>query len=158
MSIFNSIPNNALLINRKDPNEILSSYSEYTFLLDGFPWPTAEHYYQANKFQDEAYQQRIRESVSAVQAYKLGNTWFKRKRSDFKLVRVTLMTRAIYTKCKSHDSVTEALMATGDTYIAENTFTDYFWGCGRDGRGGNYFGKVLMNVRAKLIEEQKQPG
>lgn len=154
MSIFNSIPDTALLISRKDPEQVLSSYSEYSFLLDGFPWPTAEHYYQAKKFDDEAYQHRIRESSSAAKAHKLGNAWFKRKRSDLKVVRVTLMTRAIYTKCKSYDSVAEALMETGDIYIAENSFTDYFWGCGRDGRGSNYFGKVLMNVRAKLVEEQ----
>jgi predicted NAD-dependent protein-ADP-ribosyltransferase YbiA (DUF1768 family) len=30
---------------------------------------------------------------------------------------------------------------------------DYYWGVGRDGRGYNVFGKVLMAVRDKLMEE-----
>ena len=155
MSLFKNIPQNALMVNRKDPDNLLGSYSEHSFLLDGFPWPTAEHYYQAQKFSDPGYQQKIREASSAVAANKLGNRWFKKKRDDFKKVRVTLMNRAIYTKCKTHAEVAEALLETGDTHIAENSFSDYFWGCGRDGRGDNYFGRVLMNVRAKLIEERQ---
>ena len=31
---------------------------------------------------------------------------------------------------------------------------DYYWGVGRDGRGHNVFGKVLMAVRDKLMQEQ----
>jgi len=157
MSLFKNIPSDALLINRKDPDEILGSYSVHCFLLDGFPWSTAEHYYQAHKFQDLDYQQKIRECSSASDANKLGNTWFKKKRSDFKKVRITLMTRAIYTKCRTHESVSTALLDTGDIYIADSSFSDYFWGCGRDGRGNNHFGRVLMNVRAKLVEEKEQP-
>lgn len=153
MSIFNNIPSDALLINRKDPDQLLGSYSGHCFLLDGFPWPTAEHYYQANKFQNPDYQQKIRESASPSDANKLGNAWFRKKRADFKKVRVTLMTRAIYTKCKTHEAVSDALLDTKDLYIADNSFSDYFWGCGRDGRGNNHFGKILMNVRTKLIEE-----
>lgn len=156
MSIFKSIPPEALLINRKDPDHILSSYSEHCFLLDGFPWPTAEHYYQAHKFQNSAYQQKIRESESPSRAYQLGNSWFRKKRPDFKRARVTLMTRAMYTKCKTHEAVSKELLDTGETYIADNSFSDYFWGCGRDGRGNNYFGKVLMNVRKKLVEESQE--
>ena len=30
---------------------------------------------------------------------------------------------------------------------------DCYWGCGRDTRGLNTYGKVLMNVRARLRKE-----
>ena len=50
--------------------------------------------------------------------------------------------------------IAEALLATGDTHLIENNNYDYFWGCGRDRRGENMYGKVLMNVREKLREEQ----
>ena len=33
---------------------------------------------------------------------------------------------------------------------------DYFWGSGRDMRGKNNFGKVLMGVRDKLRSEREQ--
>ena len=47
----------------------------------------------------------------------------------------------------------EALLATGDNPIVENDQYDYYWGCGRDRRGDNTYGKVLMDVREKLRQE-----
>lgn len=154
MSIFKNVPSDALLINRSDQEQLLGSVSNHPFFLDDYQWPTAEHYYQALKFNHLDYQKKIREAPSPLQARKLGNRWFKRKRSDFKKVRTTLMVRAMYTKCKAHIDVRTALLDSADQPLAESSFSDYFWGCGRDGRGENQFGKVLMRVRAKLMEEQ----
>jgi len=64
-----------------------------------------------------------------------------------------VMTRAIYTKCRSHSDISNRLLETKTATIIENNNTDYFWGCGRDRRGNNIYGKVLMDVRAKLMEE-----
>ena len=64
------------------------------------------------------------------------------------------MTRGIYVRCRTHPELAEALLDTGDTKIVENSNFDYFWGCGRDRRGENRYGKVLMNVRARLREER----
>ena len=44
-------------------------------------------------------------------------------------------------------------METEEKDLAERGFTDYFWGCGRDGRGDNHYGKLLMRVRDKLRQE-----
>ncbi len=63
------------------------------------------------------------------------------------------MTRAIYSKCKQHSHIAEALLATGDKRMVENSQYDYYWGCGRDRRGQNKYGEVLMNVRDKRAEE-----
>jgi predicted NAD-dependent protein-ADP-ribosyltransferase YbiA (DUF1768 family) len=40
--------------------------------------------------------------------------------------------------------------------LVESSNYDYFWGCGRDRRGENMYGKVLMNVREKLREELQE--
>jgi len=32
----------------------------------------------------------------------------------------------------------------------ENSPTDYYWGCGKDGTGRNELGKILMKIRSKL--------
>ena len=66
------------------------------------------------------------------------------------------MTRAMYTKCKAYSEVGLALLNTADKTLVENSMYDYFWGCGRDRRGENHFGKVLMNIRQKLHEEASQ--
>ncbi|MGV6806534.1 MAG: NADAR family protein, partial [bacterium] len=68
----------------------------------------------------------------------------------------TFMTRGVYTKFKTYPELAEQLLATGDNPIIENTQFDYFWGVGRDGRGENAYGKVLMSVRNKLREEAGQ--
>jgi ribA/ribD-fused uncharacterized protein len=66
-----------------------------------------------------------------------------------------MMTRAVYTKCRAHPEVAERLLATGDAKLVENSQYDYFWGCGRDRRGHNTYGKVLMDVRSRLREESE---
>lgn len=156
MSLFNNIPEDSLLLNRSDPKELLGSFSPHSFFLDGHTWPTAEHYYQAMKFTDTEYQELIRNAPSVEKARRLGHRWFKRKREDYNKVRITLMTRAIYTKCRTYPKIARTLIDTGEQFIAERSFSDYFWGCGRDGRGDNHYGRVLMNVRSRLIQEREE--
>ena len=63
------------------------------------------------------------------------------------------MTRAIYTKCRSYPEIAKQLIDSHPNQIIENSQYDYFWGCGRDRRGQNYYGKILMAVRDKLMSE-----
>ncbi len=74
-------------------------------------------------------------------------------RKDWSKVRRVIMTRGIYTKCRTHPDVAQRLLATGDAQLVETTQYDYFWGSGRDRRGSNAYGAVLMDVRKKLQEE-----
>ena len=150
--IFPEIDEDAIYLSRKDVNEPLSSFSSYLFELDGFEWPSVEHYFHAMKFEDPSYQNKIRQAASPAIAKKLGRTRFRKVRSDWGKVRVVVMTRAIYTKCLTHEEIATGLIATKSAKLVENSQYDYFWGCGRDRRGNNAFGKVLMGVRAKLTE------
>jgi ribA/ribD-fused uncharacterized protein len=86
-------------------------------------------------------------------AEKLAKKNKKSVRKDWEQVKETYMTRGIYIKCRTHKEAADALLATDDQKIVESTQYDYYWGCGRDGRGNNAFGKVLMAVRDKLREE-----
>jgi ribA/ribD-fused uncharacterized protein len=106
------------------------------------------------KFEDEELRNSIRTTSHPEEAMKLAKANKSKARKDWSKVREVMMTRAVYIKCRTHESVTDALLATGDQAIAENSQYDYFWGCGRDGRGENAFGRVLMSVRDKLKEEQ----
>ncbi len=146
---------NSIFLSRTDPHEPLAAYSRHGFDLDGCHWPSVEHYFQGMKFEDEAYRQRVRLAEHPGQARKLGRTRFKRVREDWKKIRRVVMTRAVYTKCRTHSDVAAALLETGDLLLVENSAYDYFWGCGRDRRGRNTYGRVLMDVRAKLLEERE---
>jgi hypothetical protein len=146
-------PEDAVLIVRDDPYELLGTSSPHGFRLDELDWLSAEHYYQAMKFPPGAHFTRIRAAAHPDAARKLGRTWLRRHRPDWKKNRVVYMTRAMYTKCHAHEAVAARLLATGEQPIIECSTFDFFWGCGRDGRGENAFGKLLMRVRARLREE-----
>lgn len=139
----------ALKFSRFDAGHPLAPAAEFPFQLDERRWPTAEHYYQANKF-NSPYRQHVAASESADQAYRLGNRWFRPKRRDFARVRLVLMTRALYSVVSQHREVREYLLATGDCQIAETSLYDHFWGIGRDQRGHNHLGKIWMDIRARL--------
>lgn len=136
-----------------DSTSLLSSWSRHAISLEGLEWPSVEHYVQAMKYEDKKYQEKIRCAAHPRDAKKLGESRWKRKKSNWKQERVIYMTRGIYIKCKTYPEVIEALLASGDLTILDTSNFDYFWGCGRDGRGQNKFGKILMDVRAKLLED-----
>ena len=153
MPLFPDQTEDSLYLSMNDENELLSRISAHAIKLDDKEWPSVEHYFQAMQFTDAAFQEKIRLSKNAQQAIKLGKSWFKKKRPDLKQVRSTLMTRAVYIKCRTYPEVEARLLETGDIKLVENSQFDYYWGCGRDHRGQNNYGKVLMNVRNKLLSE-----
>jgi ribA/ribD-fused uncharacterized protein len=131
------------------------TFSDHPFPLEEKIWPSVEHYFQAMQCEDELFQEKVRAAESPEIARKMGKKWFLKRRKDWKTVRSIYMTRAVYSKCKAYPEIAEALLATGMDRLVENSQYDYYWGCGRDRRGENMYGQVLMNVRDKLREELK---
>lgn len=146
---------NDLYISRADPDNPLGTHAAFSFELEGKVWPTVEHYFQGMKFTDEIRQEQVRMAATPIQARNLGRKRHKSLRPDWKRVRETIMTRAVYTRCCTYPHLAQELLDTGDRNIVENSNFDYFWGCGRDRRGDNRYGEVLMKVRGKLAEERK---
>jgi ribA/ribD-fused uncharacterized protein len=151
--IFGTKQEERLMLSRKDPNHPLASYSKHAIQLDGAEWPSVEHYYQAMKFEEAGYQEKIRNTPHPADAAKLGESKQHGRRKDWDKVKATYMTRGIYTKCRTYPEVAQVLLDSGEITIMESSQYDYYWGCGRDTRGHNTYGKVLMAVRDKLREE-----
>lgn len=152
--VFETPSENARYVSRLDVDELLGTVSNHPFQLEDRIWPTVEHYIQAMQFDEEPRQEKIRMAKTAMLARKFGKTGlFRRANADRANRRQVYMTRALYTKCRTYPVVREALLATGDEFIVENDQYDYYWGCGRDRRGDNNYGKVLMQVRQKLLDE-----
>jgi hypothetical protein len=145
----------ALYFSRYDPEELLGSFAPFSFLLEDTLWPTVEHYLQAMQYASSAEQERVRQLDSPELAHKEHKgRWLRRQRKDWKNVRPVYLTRAIYTQCLTHEQVAKRLLETGEQRLVANDQYDYYWGCGRDRRGTNMYGQVLMSVRAKLRESQ----
>ncbi len=138
-----------------DTTSVLSAWSRHSIEIEGSEWPSVEHYVQAMKFSNADYREKIRTAPHPRQAKNLGSSIWRAKKPNWKSEREVYMTRGIYIKCKTHPEVFDALMSSADLPILDTTNFDYFWGCGRDGRGQNRFGKVLTNVRQKLKAEAK---
>lgn len=143
-----------MFFSRSDVHQQWGTFSHHNFVLEGEEWPSVEHYYQAMKFDDPEYQARIRQADHPKKARKLGRNRLKKRRKDWRQLKTTVMTRGVYTKCRTYPEIAQALIATGSARLIENSNYDYFWGCGRDRRGANRYGEVLMNVRDKLNQEK----
>jgi ribA/ribD-fused uncharacterized protein len=156
MALFPKLPDDAILLTRDDASNPLASYSKHSFELDGAEWPSVEHYFQAMKFADQALQARIRQQTHPRLAAKIAKWNFFKKRKDWKKIQRVIMTRGTYIKCKQYPEVAEQLLATGEQMIIEASLYDYYWGLGRDQRGHNYYGKLLMDIRQRLLQEKAQ--
>ena len=106
------------------------------------------------KFDDAEHREQIRQASHPAEASKLGKSRKHQKRKNWKKNSVTYMTRGTYIKCRTHPDVAQMLLDSGDITIKEVSQYDYFWGGGRDLRGDNEFGKLLMGIRAKLLAEK----
>jgi ribA/ribD-fused uncharacterized protein len=127
-----------------------SNFAPYPIQVDGQRWPTSEHYFQAQKFQEAQHREAIRQQKSPMIAARMGRDRKKKLRPDWESVKVEIMRRAVRAKFTQHEDLCQVLLGTGDTTLVEHTEKDAFWGDGGDGSGKNMLGKVLMEVREEL--------
>jgi ribA/ribD-fused uncharacterized protein len=130
-----------------------SNFAEYPIRIDGETWPKTEHYFQAQKFEDTGYRQRIRRASSPMEAARMGRDRRMKLRRDWESVKVSVMHAALLAKFRQHDDLRALLLSTGDAKLVEHTENDDYWGDGGDGRGRNMLGQLLMRVRAALATE-----
>lgn len=155
---FQPVDPDAVLVSMEDANQALSTFSRHGFRLDGAEWPSVAHYVEGMKFEDVELRERVRTADHPKTAQRIARRHRRRVRRDWDDVREVYMTRGVYTKCRAHPAAADALLDTAGRKIIETSQYDYYWGCGRDTRGLNTYGKVLMNVRARLLEEASAPG
>jgi len=127
-----------------------SNFAPYPITLDGERWPTSEHYFQAQKFEDAAYRQNIRKVNSPMIAAKMGRDRRQKLRRDWESVKVEVMRAAVLAKFTQHVELRALLASTGNAKLVEHTVNDDYWGDGGDGSGKNMLGRILMQVRELL--------
>ncbi len=116
-------------------------------------WATSEHYFQAQKFIDTPYLEKVRQTKTPKDAANMGRNRSLPLRSDWEQVKDDVMRKAVLQKFRTHADIREILLTTGDEVLVENTSIDYYWGCGKDGSGKNKLGQILMEVREILRNE-----
>lgn len=143
-------PDTVYFYAQTDAYSEFSNFAPYGIAMDDVWWRTVEHYFQAQKFHDAAYRERIRLSNKPKDAKALGMTRDIPLRPDWEEVKDAIMLEAVTVKFQTHAELAELLLSTGERMIVENAPMDGYWGCGPDGNGLNKLGRILMQVREKL--------
>lgn len=167
---------------QKEPFYEFSNFYASKFELDGKKWSTTENYFQATKFDNEEYKEIIRKASTPAKAFYLGgqkirtlyDSWLidpvndRRKvndmmnkyskvkiRPDWNMVRDNVMEKCLLAKFTQNETLKALLLSTKNAEIVENSPRDAYWGIGKNGKGTNMLGKLLMKIRGIIGENAK---
>ena len=87
-----------------------SNFSRHGITVDDLWWPTVEHYFQAQKFEDKDYQERIRMADTPKQAAELGRSRKIPIRQDWEGVKEVIMFNAILIKFQNYKKLAKLLL------------------------------------------------
>ena len=141
----------------EDSNGWLSTFSNHPILLDGISWPTVEHFFQGNKFQDQILRECIRLSRSPSQAKRLGQSKSHRH-PEWSNIKEEIMLRALRAKFHQHPYLGKMLIETKNAVLVEKSSDDLYWGIGFNGNGLNRLGCLLMVVRDEMLKRGRDEG
>lgn len=133
----------------------LSNFYPSEVELDGLKYATVEHAYQASKTDNPTEREIVRSARTAGQAKKLGRSVTLVIGWD--ATKVATMRELLRQKF-SNKVLRVELLETGSAHLIEgNYWGDTFWGVSK-GRGENWLGRLLMDIRAEIQERIKGEG
>lgn len=137
------------------PHGVFSNLYRRPVVFDCVQFPTAEHAYQFGKARKDEVRRWLMDAPSpsllamaahGLYSWDIAPGWSRGRRDR--------MRRVVLAKFSQHPDLAETLIATGDARIVECPTTDSEvnrrWG-EVDGKGKNWLGLILMDVRAELI-------
>ena len=131
----------------------LANYSQHGFYKKGIFYPTVEHYYQSEKFDDESIKNKIINAKTPKEASKIGRDRSLVRKKNFKDIKNFVMYEGILEKFRQNFDIRNLLIETRNQEIREMSVKESYWGVGPNLDGTNYIGKILMRVREHIKEE-----
>ncbi len=135
--------------NEPEEQRWMSNFYEAPIRIDGYNWLTVEHYYQAQKFIGQEIYYLIMQAPTPAKAKSLARKY------DFSWSlneKLGVMRQALHAKFDQHHDLQQTLLNTKDNILIEDSPHDYFWGTGKNGKGLNLLGYMLMELRQKLTQ------
>lgn len=122
------------------------------FRIDGLTWKSVDHYVFAKRAIKESDRDAVREAETPIKARTVSKTM--RWRPDWKEADVENVKAAVEAKFFQNVELGRKLIYTRDIELVhENRWGDKLWGvC--EGEGENLLGKLLMEIREKLMESE----
>lgn len=124
-----------------------SNFSSFAIEWKGKLYPTSEHVYHSEKFNDEGIKEKIRQTRSAHDSMYLAWSMKHKYRSDWEEVRVRVMRDILIAKIEQHPYVKKKLLQSAKKELIEDSWRDDFWGWGPNKDGRNQLGKLWMELR-----------
>ncbi len=131
----------------------LANYSPYGFYKNGIYYPTAEHYYQAEKFDDPVIQKKIICAETPRLASEIGRDRSLVRKNHFRDMKLKVMYDGVLEKFRQNPEIRSKLIETRNQEIREMTVKESYWGVGPEFDGENHMGKILMMVREQVKKE-----
>jgi ribA/ribD-fused uncharacterized protein len=140
----------------KDPYGEFSNFYPISIDIDSKEYKSSEHYYQSKKYEDTKWEDHVRSQEKPYEAAREGRRKDLPLREDWEDVKVLVMRRILIAKFKRIEYMRNLLLSTGNAEIVEYSDKDYFWGRGKDGAGYNMLGKLLMEMREEIKNEEER--
>lgn len=118
-------------------------------------WPTSEHAYHSEKFEDENLKEQIRNARSAHDALKLSHEHEDKYKKNWDDIKLSVMKDILHAKVAQHPYVKKKLLESGERDLIEDSWRDDFWGWGPNKDGQNHLGRLWMEVRREVQDSQK---
>jgi ribA/ribD-fused uncharacterized protein len=134
----------------------LSNFSSHNISICGTEFPTVEHFFQAQKFSTSDDFLAVTSAPSPSEAKRIAKIWKSKRKQDWHDIRDSIMYSALKAKFDQHDELSAMLISTAPLRLIENAPDDPYWGIGKDGRGRNRLGELLMQVRSELSARKPQ--
>jgi len=128
----------------------LSNFSRHSMFIDGKIWPTAEHYYQAQKYKGTTHEEDIRQCSTPILAKIKATSLVLKRLPNWSEIKENIMLKALRAKFQQHPDLKIKLLNSGTRLLVEHTKNDNYWGDSGDGSGLNRLGHLLMQVRKEL--------
>jgi ribA/ribD-fused uncharacterized protein len=133
-----------------------SNFSPHEVGFEGLVYPTSEHAFQASKSLNFDLRKVIKEIPHPAEAKKMGRTGLI-LRPNWENLKLGIMSTIVEDKFRRNSVARTTLLSTGTELLVEsNTWHDNYWGicscvsCLVKAERGNWLGKILMDVRAKI--------
>ena len=133
------------------PHGYLNNFYPSKMFIYGRWWNTVEHAYQAQKTFNLVEYDSIWSATTPREARNIGQKISMR--SDWDLIKYAVMKDCVMAKFTQNNDLMKKLLLTGNEEIIEDSPIDSYWGCGADGLGKNMLGKILVEIREELNDD-----
>lgn len=128
-----------------------SNFEKVPITIDDETYPSIENYYQSQKTLSLPKREKFKH-CSPSEARKMGRKL--RLENGWEKIKFDIMKNALNIKFTKDTEAGKKLMQTKGDIVEWNNWGDRFWGKTLDGIGENHLGKMLTEIRDRLVSKE----